>query len=283
MQRRKMPEKNPFDPLPTEGDNGTEAPGRRFCKEVARVGTFKHPDGELTFTPERLAAWVEVFEKAREAGIQIPVPLNHGPEPTDNAGWVEDLELSDDGERLYAILVVTRSDVAELIEDGTIRHTSLALGPLADDSGDYWEEAVLEVSLVTEPHIRRQEPFVTLTGARELALELAYSRKRNRELTLRLDEDLNRRLVERVDGLVAGGHLAPHQRTEVLELAGGLSGEDRERLLDSYVRPRVQSGTLTGPGRRDGADPELADVARRFGLEPAALSYYLENTVGQGG
>lgn len=276
-----MPEKNPFDPLPPEGDDGAKASGRRFRKEIARVGAFQHPDGELEFTPERLAAWVDTFHQALQAGIRIPVPLNHGSEPTDNAGWVEDLELSPDGERLYAVLVITRPEVAELIESGTIRHTSLALGPLADDSGNYWEEAILEVSLVIEPHIRRQEPFVTLTGVRELAVELAASRRINHELARRLDENLARRLGDRVDELIAGGDLAPHQRSDVLELAGGLPDDgSRERLLGSYVRPRVQPGVLTGPGRRDEIDQELAAVAERFGLEPAALSYYLENTSG---
>ncbi|MCK4593361.1 hypothetical protein KAU45_02585 [bacterium] len=276
-----MSEKSPFDPLPPEGDNGAKASGRRFRKEIARTGAFRHPDGELEFTPERLAAWVDTFHQALQAGIRIPVPLNHGSEPTDNAGWVEDLELSPDGEHLYAILVITRPDVAELIESGTIRHTSLALGPLADDSGEYWEDAILEVSLVTEPHIRRQEPFITLTGVRELAVELATSRKRNHELAHRLDKNLNRRLEERVDGLIAEGHLAPHQRSEVLELADGLPDDvSRERFLTSYVRPRVQPGVLISPGRRDEIDQELAAVAERFGLEPAALSYYLENTSG---
>lgn len=270
---------NPFDPLPPDGE---EAP--RFRKEIARAGTFQHPDGELEFTPERLAAWVGVFEKARLAGIQIPVPLNHGPEPTDNAGWVEGLELSEDGERLYAVLVITRPEVADLIRGGTIRHTSLALGPLADDAGNYWEDAVLEVSLVTEPHIRRQEPFVTLTGVRELAVELAASRSKNHELSRHLDAERLRRLAERVDGLIAGGRLSPDRRADVLALAAGLPGDDaRERLLASYDRPRVRPGVLTASAHREGADPELEAVARRFGLEPAALAYYLENTAGQGG
>ncbi len=276
-----MSEKSPFDPLPSKETEGTEDHGRRFRKEIARTGAFQHPDGELEFAPERLAAWVETFHQVREAGIQIPVPLNHSSEPTDNAGWVEDLELSTDGEHLFAVLVITRPDVAELIESGTIRHTSLALGPLADDSGNYSEDAILEVSLVTEPHIRRQEPFITLTGVRELAVELATSRKRNHELAHRLDKNLNRRVEERVDGLIAEGHLAPHQRSEVLELADGLPDDgSRERLLTSYVRPRVQSGVLTSPGRRDEIDQELAAVAKRFGLEPAALSFYLKNTSG---
>jgi hypothetical protein len=271
---------NPFDPLPPDDGDGPP----RFRKEIARAGTFQHPDGELEFTPERLAAWVDVFDKARQAGIQIPVPLNHGAEPTDNAGWVEDLELSDDGERLYAVLVITRPEVADLVRGGTIRHTSLALGPLADDSGNYWEDAILEVSLVTEPHIRRQEPFVTLTGVRELAVELAASRRKNRELSRDMDAERLRRLEERVDGLVARGHLAPDRRADVLELAAGLPGDDdRERLLASYDRPRVRPGALTVSARRDGTDPELEAVARRFGLEPAALAYYLENTAGQSG
>jgi hypothetical protein len=271
---------NPFDPLPPDGEQSPP----RFRKEIARAGTFQHPDGELEFTPERLAVWVEVFEKARLAGIQIPVPLNHGPEPTDNAGWVEGLELSDDGERLYAVLVITRPEVAELIRGGTIRHTSLALGPLADDAGNYWEDAILEVSLVTEPHIRRQEPFVTLTGVRELAVELAASRSKNHELSRHLNAERVRRLAERVDGLIAGGRLSPDRRADVLELAAGLPGDDaRERLLATYDGPRVRPGVLTASAHREGADPELEAVARRFGLEPAALAYYLENTAGQGG
>ncbi|HDR06602.1 MAG TPA: hypothetical protein ENN88_03120, partial [Candidatus Coatesbacteria bacterium] len=257
---------SPFDPLPAPVADGERPAGRRFCKEIARVGAFAHPDGELAFTPERLAAWLEAFRQARQAGIQIPVPLNHGAEPTDNAGWVEELELSDDGERLFAVLVITRPEVAELIESGTIRHTSLALGPLADDAGRYWEEAILEVSLVTEPHIRRQGPFVNLTGVRELAVELAASRRRNVELSRSLDRERFRRLQERVDRLIAGGQLAPDARADVVALAAALPGdEERERLFASYARPRVSPGALTTPSRRGGTDPELEAVARRFG------------------
>ncbi|MBD3373350.1 MAG: hypothetical protein GF403_11630 [Candidatus Coatesbacteria bacterium] len=267
-----MAENSPFTPLPGAAD----APGgRHYRKEIARVGEYEHPDGALHFDLERLSAWATAFEEARGAGVRIPVPLAHSAEPTANAGWVEALELDTATGVLYAVIEITRSEVAELIDNGSIRYTSLALGPLADDAGNFWEEAVLEVSLVTEPHVRRQGPFVTLAGDRGVVRELAAARRENAELRRELAAFAAAELNEEVDELIARGRLAPADREGLLDLAAGLDPERRERLLASYRRRGVNPGAESRPTLQ--RDDETAALARRFGLEPEELDYYLEN------
>jgi hypothetical protein len=267
---------SPFNPLPTE-DNGAGHP-RRYRKEIARVGDYEHPDGPLSFDAERLRRWRDAFDEAAATGVRIPVPLGHQTEPTANAGWVADLELSPEGDRLYAVLEITRPEVAELIDNGSIRYTSLALGPLADDGGRFWEEALLEVSLVTEPHVRKQEPFVTLAGDRRLAVELAALRGENRRLLSALETVRDDELERRLDDLVADGELPPGERDRVHRLAAALpTDEDRRLLLESYRRRGVRLGAATRPAPGGNVDDELAAVARRFDLKPGELAYYLDN------
>lgn len=277
-----------FAPLPTDlsptspsvAVNPTAAvPARKFRKEIARVGSYSHPDGELAFTAERLAGWVASFEAAKSSGVELPVPLGHDPDPAANAGWVESLELSPAGDKLYAVLVITRPDVAALVENQTIKHTSLALGPLADDSGNFWEEAILEVSLVSDPHVRRQEPFVRLAGARELAIALAAARK---DFSDNKADDSTKagRLVieEELDGLIAAGLLPVELRGDVLSLLTLLPDDAaRGLLLDTYRRRGVKLGAATRPFASPAVDSEVERVARRFGLPPTELEHYLKN------
>lgn len=267
-----MSDTGPFTPLP--GDVETPG-GRRYRKEVARVGDFEHPDGPLSFDAERLRRWVQAFAEARDSGVRVPVPLAHSAEPTANAGWVEELELT--GGSLHAVLLITRPDIAELIDNGTIRFTSLALGPLADDAGRFWEEAVLEISLVNEPHLRRQGPFITLSGDREAVRALATARRENEKLRRELAARETAGLEAEIDELISRGALAPADRDGVVELAVGLDDGRRRLLLESYARRGVATGVtarLATPRRDSG----VAELARRFGLEPAALEYYLENS-----
>jgi|GEM_PF-3379038 len=282
--------RTPFSPLrwspgsptsPSVAANPTAAaPARKFRKEIARVGSYAHPDGELEFTPERLASWVASFEAAKAAGVELPVPLGHDPDPAANAGWVESLELSPEGDKLYAVLVITRPDVAALVENGTIRHTSLALGPLADDSGNFWEEAILEISLVNDPHVRRQEPFVLLAGARELAIALAAARKEStveKPAESVIPETTAVSAMEaKLDGLIAAGLLPAELREDVLSLLTLLPDEaTRLKLLETYRRRGVKLGASTRPVAARTFDPEVEQVARRFGLPPEELAHYL--------
>lgn len=135
----------------------------RFKKELLRMGTYTHPQDpqlQLTITPERMEKWVEGF---KAAPFKVYVPLRHTKDPTQNAGWLEDLFLEE--QRLYGILCITDEEISQKIREGSIQDVSLAVEKdITDANGHTYEELITHVALTLDPHFRQQEPFMELEG-----------------------------------------------------------------------------------------------------------------------
>ncbi len=143
----------------------TTGGGKVYEKEIVKAGTYTYWDGELDFNPDRLRSWVKNFAEMVAAGIELRVYWDHDNLDSRKAvGDIEDLYYDEETEILMARLRIQDDEAIEKIDKELIRHTSPAIGGFADDKGQQWPEAVVEISLVSDPHLRDQGPFIALSA-----------------------------------------------------------------------------------------------------------------------
>ncbi len=143
----------------------TSGAGKVYEKEIVKAGTYTYWGKELDFNPDRLRAWVSNFTEMVAAGIELRVYWDHAAfDSRSVVGDIEDLYYDEATEILKAKLRIRDDEAIEKIESELIRHTSPAIGGYADDKGNQWPEAVVEISLVSEPVLRDQGPFIALSA-----------------------------------------------------------------------------------------------------------------------
>ena len=129
-----------------------------FRKMVAKTGNFTDSHGQKV---ELTTQFFDELVKNFKAGDDIPIPLGHAgmKDPTKNTGYVTGLERV--GNNLYALMNITEPDVAQKINNKTIKgvsigvalsevvgkvlnHIALTLQPALPDLGDF---AALEMQV----------------------------------------------------------------------------------------------------------------------------------------
>lgn len=157
-------------------------------KEVIRPGTYWYTDEEtkqprcLTATSEHISHWHESGKKMLEAGLSIPIPLEHQPDARaltkaeraaqqlkDNAGWVKDYAVHKD--KLFALCDIADPEIGKKLPT-TIRWTSPWFHSFTDGDGNSWDGVISHLALTTRPRITRQEPFPSMAAALSLAANL---------------------------------------------------------------------------------------------------------------
>lgn len=155
-------------------------------KELIRPGTYWYVDektgkpARLDATPEMIRYWHEQGKSMLDAGLSIPVPLEHQPDHKpltagekaarqllNNTGWVNKYDLRH-GDRLYTLLNIENEEAARKLPS-TIKYTSPYFSSFMDGTGKQWKGVVTHVALTSRPRIHQQEPF----GTAEAALSLA--------------------------------------------------------------------------------------------------------------
>lgn len=220
--------------------------------EILATGTVAPMQGKpLPITEAMLRELADSYDPAT---LTSPLVLGH-PKTDDPAyGWIDRVAL--EGERLVAYTSQVVPDLAEAVADGRYRTVSASLYPpthpgnptpgkwrlkhvgvlgaqvpackglqplqLAEGDAD----GVITVELAD--HRTTEEPIVTTkpTQASAAAPTVATVDLAEREAALSAREAaLQRREDEQyVDGLVAKGHLLPHQRDRAVDLMGQLDG-----------------------------------------------------------
>lgn len=185
-------------------------------KEIIRPGTYWYTDQQtqtprkLVVTPDGIKHFHESGNKMLQAGLSVPVPLEHQPEARpltaaeraaanllNNAGWVAGYKVTPENV-LMGVLDIEDPQVAKKLPS-TIRWTSPWISSFTDGNGQNWDGVISHVALTTRPRIVNQAPFPSVAAAMSLAGEL-------RDVTL---SDLRERracglLVSRA-GLLAHG------------------------------------------------------------------------------
>jgi hypothetical protein len=146
----------------------SEESSAQFKGQALRVGQWEYPDLEegLTITAETLLAIKKAFDD-RVKGPVAPLNLEHDDDRP--VGWVKGLELSDDGQALYALFEITEPDIREKVKNGTYRYLSSELLFNWRDPETKQEYDVLDgLALTVRPYIKNMDPIRTI--------DLAFSR-----------------------------------------------------------------------------------------------------------
>lgn len=154
-------------------------------KEIIRPGTYWYTDQEtnlprkLDVTPELCKYWHEQGSKMLGTGLTIPVPCEHDfsahpMTPADklknNAGWVKEYRLKEDG-RLFGVVDVQDEELAKKLPH-TIRWTSPWINSFTDGNGQRWNNVITHLALTTRPRITKQAPFGSVAAALSMASEV---------------------------------------------------------------------------------------------------------------
>ncbi len=155
-------------------------------KEIIRPSSYVYIDEQtgkprtLTVTPEKVKHYHDAGLRMLEAGLSIPIPLEHQREcapqtPAEraannllhNAGFVKDYRVLP-GDRLFGLCDIADPELAARLP-ATVRYTSPWINSFTDGNGTRWEEVISHLALTSRPRITKQAPF----GSVEAALSLA--------------------------------------------------------------------------------------------------------------
>ena len=148
-----------------------------FWKEAMPEGVWKHPvkDFTLDVTPERLQKWVSnfnTFQKPRN--IDVAVPHGHTYDTKNNAGFVEEMEVRENGrggKSLFTLLNIPKGEDSGKI-GSTIKQVSISLNPdlkFANGQAGVEEigECVEHVALTNYPAITGMGDFIAFDSLGE--------------------------------------------------------------------------------------------------------------------
>lgn len=160
----------------TNNDNLIELSDKRYRKQILRLGEWRHStarDGVLSVTKEKALRMVENFKN--KVIENVPVLRGHHTQaqaeanPHLIAGYVEDLELADDG--VYAVLNLEDEATQEVGKK--YKNVSAAIDESYQDheSGSLMGEVIRHIALVTEPYIKKLDPnFIALSEGSTLLI-----------------------------------------------------------------------------------------------------------------
>lgn len=137
--------------------------------QLLRTGTFRKfdPDtgqvSEIQITPTMLSNMVTNF-KNEIRGIDIAIDYRH-----DNhdiaAGWIQEVQLSDDQEILFATKIKWTPKALQTLSDKEFRYISAEFHPNYSDNetGKNFGATLLGAGLTNRPVVKRMEPIVQLS------------------------------------------------------------------------------------------------------------------------
>jgi len=147
----------------------TELSDNLFKKQVLRLGKWIYQGRPFVVTKEYLKKIYENFKK--KILENVFVPFTHSDDPRNNAGFVKDLELKEDG--LYAVLEVD-DDASKLIKEGKVKGVSASIeeGYVDKEKGVEVGPVLRHVALVMEPYIKGLKPFIQLSEPEREVIEM---------------------------------------------------------------------------------------------------------------
>lgn len=136
--------------------------------QVIRTGTFTTPEyGEFTITREHLLSMKRNFD-AGVRGIDLAIDFGHNSDK-EAAGWMKQLELSTDGEELWAIVEWTPAGLAK-VKGKEYRYLSADFnyGFTDNESNKEYGCTLYGAGLTNRPVIKEMQPVVQLADRAEL-------------------------------------------------------------------------------------------------------------------
>ena len=140
-------------------------PRRRFLKDMIHVGGYAHPDKKWTLdvAASRIDSWVAAFSKARSAGVDFEVTIDHGKGAKAVVGYL--LDMFRDGDRLMGVHEFIGQENIDLAS--RCKNVSVEIDPdFADGKGNKYGEMIVKSSVVQQPIVPGQKPFIPIAASR---------------------------------------------------------------------------------------------------------------------
>lgn len=160
-------------------DSGVTKNGNIYRVQALRCGKWDYPrPGEKGFeiTSRDLTELRDNFYSGIK-GFKVPLNIDH--KDGKDCGWVVGLELGEDQESLFALFEVTKPDVREDVDNGTIQFSSSELdlsyvSPELSAAGDMKPRKVFEgLALTNHPYIKGMAPISPVMLSDQAALNAA--------------------------------------------------------------------------------------------------------------
>jgi hypothetical protein len=213
-----------------------------FWANAIRTGRYVHPAGhfELSVDEHRLDEWARNFHRMKEAGIDVPVPVDHSAAARDNLGFVVDAKR--DGDSLMLLHQLIGQEAIDLAARNKV---SLGIDPqFRDGLGNEFGDCIVHSSLTPIPVVPGQGQMMPMSqqggatvGAGGMVFHLAGPRDSPET------PPPSPRFEQRADALVAGGHITPACRDRLVRLFSHqrpaslltLSRQGESTLIDALV------------------------------------------------
>jgi hypothetical protein len=154
---------NPASELKKFSDG--DVPVALFKKDVLSVGQYTHPvfGWNLDITVERLNRFVAAFNKMKENGVQVEVPIDHSFSAEDNLGYVVDMFV--EGDTLFNILEIRTQGAIDTLNRNS--NVSVAIEQdFIDGAGNAYGEAIIHTSVVQQPVVPDQDGFERIAASK---------------------------------------------------------------------------------------------------------------------
>lgn len=237
------------------GGRRREVPVSYWEKDAIAVGRYRHPVTGQRFRVSRgrIDRWVRTFRRMRDAGVEVPVPVDHSDRAEDNRGFVVDARREGDRLRLVTQMIG---------EDGAVaaarNRCSVYVDRLVDERERDWGEAIVHCALTPKPVVSDHGAFVPFAASRGARGGKAKPPRRvpvfyeesdmprtnlNRKTRARLRKALGLEADERLPGL---GKLLP----ELLDMATRKKAPKARARGRRRKRDRVARGSRNRGSRR---------------------------------
>lgn len=125
-------------------------------RALATTGNWIHPITKkpVVITEERMEGWAEYFSYLKELGEDIPVVKNHSLDPTSRLGSVEDVKITDEGDK--KVFWVKEKFTSKEVEDSVklASRSILAATDKLESSGKEFKDAFIHVGVTDYPVLR---------------------------------------------------------------------------------------------------------------------------------
>ena len=234
-------------------------PVATFKKDIARVGTWKHPfkGWTLNMTRERIDRLIAAFKRMQADGIAVEVTKDHSFDTDDLLGYVVDMERDDDV--FYATHEIIGEDNIKLAE--TVKTVSpwIELEYIGGPKGQNYGEAIIHSSLCQQPVMSGQGFFVPVpakAASGRAASRAAVYTFAAKDRSVSMDP----KLLEVLQKLIgADESLTEDNAADMLTKAFSDLTADRDDLSKMLTTAKGEVETLTQQLKSKGEDkpPEL--------------------------
>jgi len=137
-----------------------------FEKELIYVGTFVKGDVKFSVTEDLIDHWVNEFEKMKQSGFKIKLPVEHTFDPEKNRGHAIELSKRVDSKKrigLFAKLEFIDAEAARLAKSTDV---SIYVPPSYQLGNGYtFNRPITHVALTDYPVVPGLDPFETLAAS----------------------------------------------------------------------------------------------------------------------